>query len=158
MERFIPRKKIRLPADLYQGQRAYSITICTSNSLEHFKNPDIVKFAAGIMKDVLTECGIAIYAYCFMPDHLHILLGSDERSDVVQCIRKFKQLTGYHVKRQFGFTLWQKSFYDHILRKEENIREVARYILENPVRKGLVDDFREYPFLGSTVIDCSGGI
>jgi len=110
------------------------------------------------MKNTFAEDGINIYAYCFMPDHLHILLGSDERTDIVKCIRKFKQLTGYRVKSQFGFTLWQKSFYDHILRKEENIREVARYILENPVRKGLVDDFRNYPFLGSTVIECSGNL
>ena len=39
------------------------------------------------------------------------------------------------------------------LRKEELLKEVARYILENPVRKGLVDNFKEYPFLGSRIFD-----
>jgi len=36
--------------------------------------------------------------------------------------------------------------YDHVLRKEESIEGVARYILDNPVRKGLVSDYKEYPF------------
>jgi hypothetical protein len=41
--------------------------------------------------------------------------------------------------------LWQKSYHDHILRKEEAVADVVRYILENPVRAGLVDSIGEYP-------------
>jgi REP element-mobilizing transposase RayT len=47
-----------------------------------------------------------------------------------------------------GFTgmVWQRSFYDHPLRKDEDLLKVAEYIIYNPVRKGLVEDWRDYPF------------
>jgi len=47
--------------------------------------------------------------------------------------------------------LWQPSFYDHVLRNDEDLPAVARYILNNPVRKGLVDHYTEYVFSGSLV-------
>ena len=45
--------------------------------------------------------------------------------------------------------LWQESFYDHALRKEESLRRVAGYIWDNPVRAGLVEDPLDYPWSGS---------
>lgn len=84
-----------------------------------------------------------------MPDHLHLLLKGEEKSDLVRMVKQFKQLTGYYFKRGAGKRLWQKSYYDHVLRKEEDVRGVIRYILENPVRKGLVSQPEEYLFCGS---------
>ena len=46
-------------------------------------------------------------------------------------------------------TKWQKDFYDHVIRKSEDIAVQVRYILDNPVRKGLVPTWEEYPFKGS---------
>ncbi|MCC7210600.1 MAG: hypothetical protein IT451_02000 [Candidatus Brocadia sp.] len=48
---------------------------------------------------------------------------------------------------------WQTSFYDHFLRKEEDVRDTVMYVLNNPVRKGLVAEWREYPYSGSFVYD-----
>ncbi len=45
--------------------------------------------------------------------------------------------------------LWQKSYYDHVLRHDENLAHVVRYVLENPVRAGLVESFDEYPYAWS---------
>ena len=47
--------------------------------------------------------------------------------------------------------LWQQSFYDHALRKAEDVLDVAAYIFENPVRAGIVDDPADYPWSGSLV-------
>lgn len=44
---------------------------------------------------------------------------------------------------------WQKDFYDHIIRRFNDIATQVRYILDNPVRKGLVSSWQEYPFKGS---------
>ncbi len=44
--------------------------------------------------------------------------------------------------------LWQKSFYDHVIRKEEDLNSIAGYIFNNPVRKELVENYEDYPFLG----------
>ncbi len=49
--------------------------------------------------------------------------------------------------------VWQINYYEHVLRKSEDTIVVARYIFHNPVRKGLVDDYRDYKYLGSFVIN-----
>ena len=64
-----------------------------------------------------------------------------------------KRRTGYAFKQATGEPLWQEGFYDRILRSQECTRSVARYILANPVRAGLVRHPRAWPFLGSEVYD-----
>ncbi len=82
-----------------------------------------------------------------MLDHLHLLIsGLNESSDMKGFIKNFKQKTGYAFKQKTGRKLWQRSFYDHILRDEEETYDIGKYILENPVRKGIVEDYRDYPF------------
>ena len=49
--------------------------------------------------------------------------------------------------------LWQINYYEHVLRKAEDTKGVAYYIFNNPVRKGLVEDFKDYAFLGSFEFD-----
>jgi len=44
--------------------------------------------------------------------------------------------------------LWQRYFYDHVLRNEEDLKNVALYVLENPVRKGMVENWQDYPYCG----------
>lgn len=48
---------------------------------------------------------------------------------------------------------WQKDFYDHIIRDERELHRQIKYVLENPVRKGMVSDGRRYPFKGSTIFN-----
>jgi hypothetical protein len=56
-------------------------------------------------------------------------------------------------RKQFRTTLWQKNFYDHILRPQDSFAGVAGYIWMNPVRKGLCSDPLEYPHSGSLVVE-----
>jgi REP element-mobilizing transposase RayT len=85
-----------------------------------------------------------------MPDHVHLLVeGQSEHSDCRRFISRAKQLSGFHYRRQFGETLWQRYGYERTLRSDETTLSIARYILENPVRAGLVRSAEEYPFLGS---------
>lgn len=87
-----------------------------------------------------------------MPDHAHVLLqGTDEDSDLWKCIVDFKQRTGFWLSQNKYSEEWQKDFYDHILRKEEDVVKHVRYILNNPVRKRIVENWKDYPFKGSTI-------
>jgi putative transposase len=98
--------------------------------------------------------GFKVWAYCFMPDHLHLLIeGKDSDSDMRKFISSYKQYTSYYYKKETKVPLWQINFYEHVLRKEEDTLTVAYYIFNNPVRKGLVDDYRQYKFLGSFEFD-----
>lgn len=95
---------------------------------------------------------MAILAYCFMPDHVHLLIeGLSDDSDGRLFIARAKQFSGFHFQKQFGVPLWQRYGFEHTLRANEGVLSVARYILENPVRAGIVKQVQQYPFLGSNV-------
>ena len=93
---------------------------------------------------------MAVIAYCFMPDHVHLLVeGTDAESRFLEFIRIFKQRSSFHWKKAFGLELWQRSYFDRVLRSHESTIDVARYVLANPLRAGMVDAVEDYPFLGS---------
>ena len=96
--------------------------------------------------------GFAIPAYCFMPDHLHLLVeGQADNSDLIRFANLLKQRTSFVYQRNHPNRLWQKGYFEHVLRDEEVTRVVAKYILENPVRAGLVKEPLDYPYSGSLV-------
>ena len=99
-----------------------------------------------------TQFEFAILAYCFMPDHLHLLVEA-EASDcnLVGFAHAVKQRTGYEYRKLAPDALWQKGYFEHVLRDDELMPVVARYILANPVRGGLCSAPRDYPFSGSLV-------
>ena len=85
-----------------------------------------------------------------MPDHLHLLVNATARAaDLCRFMSRWKQLAGFRHKRETGAALWQESYYDHVLRDDEELWRAARYILENPIRKGLVERPLNYPYAGS---------
>ena len=85
-----------------------------------------------------------------MPDHLHFILeGESEDSDLWKTAVLFKQLTGFWLSQNHPAIKWQKDFYDHVLRQDEELKKHIYYILDNPVRKRLVADWRDYPYKGS---------
>lgn len=87
-----------------------------------------------------------------MPDHLHLLVeGLSESSDGKRFIARAKQYSGYYYSKRHRDTLWQRYGFEHVVRDDEITLVVARYIVENPVRAGLVEDARDYPFVGSLV-------
>jgi putative transposase len=112
-------------------------------------------FAVGIVFDqflrAAEQLSFALSAYCFMPDHVHLLIeGESTDCDGQRFVGLAKQLSGFHFKKQVGFALWQRYGYERVLRSDEQTLIVARYILENPVRAWLVRSVHDYPYLGST--------
>jgi putative transposase len=143
-------KRPRLKDFDYTGTNAYFITVRTKDHRTFFKEEEVVKDVVNILNETSISEKFKVLAYCFMPDHLHLLvIGQDDRSNAKKFVSLFKQKNGYWFKKNYNKNLWHISYYDHILRKEESIEGIASYILENPVRKGFVSDYREYPFSSS---------
>lgn len=162
------KERPRLKTFGYKGYHRYFVTICTHNRIPIFKNDALVSRSIKILKDTSNNFWFKVWAYCFMPDHLHFLVeGESPDSDLKRFISSYKQCTGYHYKKHVtqGFSpaqspapkknpkLWQPSYYDHVLRKDEDILSVARYVVGNPVRKALVKHFLDYEFIGSFELD-----
>ena len=87
-----------------------------------------------------------------MPDHAHLLVeGLSDKSNLRRFVNSAKQHSGYAHGQARRERLWQGGYYDRVLRPSEDPKWVARYILENPVRAGLVESPQDYEFLGSDV-------
>ena len=135
----------------YLGFYRYFLTFCCHENQVLFTNDAAVDLVMSQLSRAAAVEQFAILAYCFMPDHLHLLAeGLAESSDGLRFIARAKQLSGFHYAHSFRRRLWQRYGYEHVLRGDEDTRRVARYILENPVRAGLVTSAEDYPFLGST--------
>ena len=141
------RKNIRLPRAQYEiPSRIFSITICTFNRRPLFKNENFARKTIDTLQSGPFGQQTKRYAVCLMPDHLHLMV-SPVTGNLMDAIKSWKSYTA-NLLMKIGVTgpCWQRGFYDHALRKEEDIRVVAEYIANNPVRAGLVNHWQEYPF------------
>jgi len=74
-----------------------------------------------------------------------ILEGTSEFADTWKTAVDFKQKSGFWLSSNSPEFKWQEDFFDHIIRSDESLATQLRYILENPVRKGITVSWRDYP-------------
>ena len=129
------------PDDLHTFQRR---RYCVSE--------DVVEIVRSTFFRTGVDHGFAIPAYCFMPEHLHMLAEAATTSaDLRIFINMAKQRSAYEVHGSVRGRLWQAGYFDRVLRQEDDLFAVARYIVQNPVRAGLARTPVEYSFCGSTM-------
>jgi REP element-mobilizing transposase RayT len=141
------RKNIRLKKEAYSKQnQIFSITICTKDRKSLFKNSEWTTVIIDTLKTGPFGKNVKCYAYCLMPDHLHLQI-SPIADNLIDQINRWKSYTT-NLLQKFGLKgpCWQRSFYDHALRNDEDIKTVAEYIVNNPVRSKLVKNWTDYPF------------
>lgn len=97
--------------------------------------------------------------WVLMPDHLHWLVQLGNELSLDQLVRRFKSASAQRVNRHRGVEgeLWQKGYYDHLVRDDENLQNVARYIVANPLRAGLVKWLGDYPWWNAVWLDIGRG-
>ncbi len=136
----------------YVGAQRYFLTWSTHGRLTVFTDKAAVDLTIAQILRAAREEAFALLAYCFMPDHVHLLVeGRTEISDGRRFVHRARQFSGYHFSRVTGRRLWQKYGYERVLRDDEATLAVARYIINNPVRAGLVQRPEDYPGSGSEV-------
>lgn len=87
------------------------------------------------------------WCYVVMPDHIHWLMQPLESLNLSQCVQRIKSFTTRRL-HQGGFiekVVWQRGFHDHAVRKDEELKTLARYVISNPIRAGLVKRIADYP-------------
>jgi putative transposase len=173
LRRYEKRSSVRLQADLwrtrclsacgftrhpgrlktfnYLGLHRYFLTFCTDRRHQAFADREHVDLVHAQILRTSQLTAFEITAYGYMPDHLHLLIeGLEDRSDCREFISRAKQYTGYCYARLTSRRLWQRYGYERTLRDGDPTASVVRYIIENPVRAGLVRNPEEYPFSGSS--------
>jgi putative transposase len=135
----------------YIGLHAYFLTICTENRQRAFSDIEFGRWAASQLLRQASARAFEVTAYSLMPDHAHLILqGKTDEANLKSLILSWNTRTAYQWRLAKATRLWQSGYYDHVLREGENVLAVARYVLMNPVRAGLVRDARDYELSGSS--------
>jgi len=142
------RKKIRLEGYDYTSNGAYFVTLCVKDrqSILWEQNvgaisnrPNIKLSKIGInAENAISELNekIAIDKYVIMPNHIHMIvrIESGGRTEFAPTISSIIRFYKSCLTKQLGYSIWQKSYHDHIIRSEEDYRRYWQYIDENPVK------------------------
>ncbi len=150
------RKYIRITDYDYSTPGAYFITVCTANREKIFwsdcrgelRSPADIPLSdfgeivdAEIQKMNTVYDAVYVDKYCIMPDHIHFIISintdEDGRTQFAPTIsRIIKQFKG-SITKQVGRPIWQKSFYDHGIRNQQDYNEIWEYIENNPLKYAL---------------------
>jgi REP-associated tyrosine transposase len=136
----------------YTGPNRYFLTLCTHQRALYFVEGQHVALVSEQFQRASREQAFAVIAYCFMPDHVHLLVaGERDDADLKRFMKYAKQYSGFNFRQLTGLFLWQRYGYERVLRNEETTPAVARYTIANPVRAGIVRAPADDPFWGSLV-------
>jgi REP element-mobilizing transposase RayT len=89
-----------------------------------------------------------VLAYVVMPEHFHALFVPRDGASISQVMQSVKGYTARRVNEKLvgRGPLWERSFYDRMIRDERQLLETASYVRMNPVVAGLVEDPEAYPY------------
>lgn len=138
-----------------QAQNEYFITFNTQNKRAYFNDFNLAHlFCKQIaLNEIKYQC--SWLTWVLMPDHFHGLLrlGIDG-GKLSQAVGGLKGVSSFEINKELNISgkLWQPSFYDRALRRTEDRKNIARYIIANPLRKALVKDIGNYSFWNSTYL------
>ena len=125
----------------------YLITTTVHGKKPFLNHPKAAEIILSSLHWLENQEKISLDAAVVMSEHLHFIAGLRNGS-LATIMRSLKS----HTAKQINILLesdgpfWQPQYHDHAVRKDEDLNEVVLYILHNPVRAGLVKDFRDYPF------------
>ncbi len=159
---FPKRKKIRLSDYDYSASGAYFITVCINDRKPILWDDDPVtdtpKLSAigCVVKDAVNQISehydmISVDKYCIMPDHIHLLIRTDSDVDGRQVAAPTISTVVGSMKRwvsiQLGYSIWQKSFIDRVIRNDDGYLAVWEYIENNPIKLDTAYDIPDFDIM-----------
>jgi REP element-mobilizing transposase RayT len=126
--------------------RVYLLTSVTHNRQPIFTDWKLGRLLVNEFRNAHCTGMVESLAWVIMPDHFHWLVELRD-CQLPQLMRKVKSGSTLAVTRAKTeqFKLWQKGYHDRALRREDDLIQMARYIVANPVRAGLVKRYGDYP-------------
>jgi len=125
----------------------YLITVVTENRRKLFAEEAIARAASRCMLHPNCWGDARLLAWVLMPDHWHGLVRLGYRDELPLVMNRMKAVVSRQLGREHGpGAIWARGFHDRALRREEDLRAVARYVVANPIRAGLVSHACDYPY------------
>ncbi len=126
-----------------------AVTVGTSSGLPAFDEIPFGLDCLRLLREVCRQTDVRLHAWCLMPDHACLLLGAARRETLAAAVSGWKSLCAQaRGRRRSGVPFWQRGFAERVIPSPGAVSLTARYIVEKPVRAGLVADSRDYPLCG----------
>jgi len=137
----------------YRGMHRYLITLLRHPSCLTIADRETVIPTLDVLRDSCHAHGFEVYAYCFLPDRLVLLVrGKEEGADMKLFLTGFRTGSDSAFGQRTGKRLWSKKYQERVLRKTEVTRTIAEEIFRLPVKAGLASATDRYAFQGSFVL------
>lgn len=120
--------------------RAYLVTTSTHQRTPWFQEFSHARCLVNTLRESQQRQQSQTLAYVIMPDHLHWLFTLGKAGNLSDLVGGIKSVSAHRI----GHPIWQAGFHDHGLRREEDLINIARYVVANPLRAGLVKSLRDY--------------
>ena len=141
-------RNLRLGRFSLAGQ-IYLLTIVSLDRSSVFAEFAAARRVVRAMHEPAVVSAVETLAFVVMPDHVHWLVQLKDGASLANVVRRFKA----RVSIVFGARVWQRGFHDHALRKDEDVAGIARYVVANPVRAGLVWRVGDYAHWDAVWLD-----
>jgi putative transposase len=137
----------------YRGMHRYLITLLGHPSCGTIADRETVIPTLDILRESCRAHLFDVYAYCFLPDRLALLVrGKEESADMKLFLAAFRTASGSAFLQRTGKHLWSKKYQERVLRKTEVTRAIAEEVFRLPVKAGLASATDRYMFQGSFVL------
>lgn len=123
-----------------QAGQIYLLTMVGVDRSPVFADFSAARCVVRAMHETSVDSVAETLAFVVMPDHVHWLVQLKDGASLGEVVRRLKN----RVSIVFGARVWQRGFHDHALRRDEDVASVARYVVANPVRAGLVRRVGDY--------------
>jgi putative transposase len=141
------RDSVRLKGFDYSWPRVYFVTIVAQARRARFLDERVANATIESLRKLKNDFRFNVYIYCLMPDHFHGLIGPGESGRTLGSLcGAFKSLSTRKYWSWYDGKLWQRQFFDHIIRNYQDFEETLEYIRMNPVRRGLVTNPEDWPY------------
>lgn len=124
-----------------QVNRIYHITTSTKNRTPIFSDFTAARKLISTIRKSDDLNFTKTLAFVVMPYHVHWLMQLENNATVQRIIRSMKSQSA----KAIGMPIWQTGYFDHAIRKDEDIQNIARYIVANPIRAGIVAKIGDSP-------------
>jgi len=130
-----------------EHNQLYFVTMVIHNRKQIFSELLLARKAAQQLRAIHDNQQVTSFAWVIMPDHIHWLFQLNEKQVLSNIIALFKGRTARIINKEINKKgkFWQPAYFEHAVRKDEDIKQIARYIVANPLRAGLVDKIEDYP-------------
>jgi len=130
----------------------YHPYLITTNVLKRAQLFDDIEYASALSKIIIVVCrklDCELYAYCIMPDHIHLLLQTNAENTISKVMQQIKSLSAKELrdKHDFKVKFWQSRFNHQIIDTNTGITSAIVYIKNNHIKWGLDEKYSLLPYL-----------